>query len=63
VLVLWLIVLSGGIAAAVTTATRDASAATDVATARVMGRYAAESGIEAAATAMQRALEQAEGDA
>lgn len=62
-LVLWLIVLTGGIAAAVTSATRDATASADVASARMAARYAAESGVEAAAFALTRALESAEGDA
>lgn len=62
VLVLWLIVLTGGIAAAVTGATREATASAEVSSARVAARYAAESGVEAAAVALTRALENAEND-
>jgi general secretion pathway protein K len=47
ILVLWLIVILGGIGAAVVTATRDSSRLAANARARVVARYAAESGIEA----------------
>nr|MCU0624790.1 hypothetical protein [Gemmatimonadaceae bacterium] len=63
VLVLWLLVLTGGIAAGVTTASRRAIDAAAVQAARVQGRYAAESAVLAAAATLTRALETAGGDA
>lgn len=62
VLVLWLLVLTGGIAAGVTSATRRALDATAAQAARVQGRYAAESAVAAAAATLTRALEDADSD-
>lgn len=56
VLVLWLIVILGGIGAAVVSATRDASRLAANARARVVARYAAESGVEATLAAIEDSL-------
>ena len=56
VLVLWLIVILGGIGAAVISATRDSSRLAANARARVVARYAAESGIEATLAAIDDSL-------
>ena len=58
-LVLWIIVILGGIAAAVTAGTRTTGDITANARARVIARYAAESGIVAAVAAAQRQMESA----
>ncbi len=56
VLVLWLIVILGGIGAAVVSSTRDSSRLAANARARVVARYAAESGIEATLAAIDDSL-------
>lgn len=56
VLVLWVLVILGGIAAGVVGATRTAGDATTNLRARAVGRYMAESGIVAAVHAVDRAL-------
>lgn len=56
VLVLWLIVILGGIGAAVVSSTRDSSRLAANARARVVARYAAESGIEATLAAVDDSL-------
>jgi len=61
-LVLWMIVILGGIAAAVTTSARSTANVTSNARARSVARYAAESGIVAAVAALQQQLESAGDD-
>ncbi|MBK6304328.1 MAG: hypothetical protein IPF47_00905 [Gemmatimonadetes bacterium] len=56
VLVLWLVVILGGIGATVVSSTRDASRLAGNARARVVARYAAESGIEATLAAIDASL-------
>src|SRR5690606_21172029 len=56
VLVLWLIVILGGIGAAVVSATRDASRLAANTRARVVARYAAERGAEATLAAIEDSL-------
>lgn len=56
-LVLWLIVVLGTITAAVVIDTRESTALSVNARARVVGRYAAESGIASATAAIESALE------
>jgi type II secretory pathway component PulK len=56
-LVLWLIVVLGTIAATVVTATRESAALSGNARARVTGRYAAESGVVSATASIESALE------
>ena len=56
-LVLWLIVVLGTISATIVIATREATALTSNARARVVGRYASESGVAVATSEMERALE------
>ena len=56
VLVLWLIVVLGGIAAGVVAATRSSSSLAANLRARVVARYAAESGIEAMRAAIEDSL-------
>ncbi len=60
VLVLWLLLLTGGLAAGVTTATRSATSAAGGQAARVHARYAAESGVEAAVVTLTGALQTSE---
>ncbi len=60
-LVLWVIVVLGGVAAAVTSGARTTSDVTSNARARTVARYAAESGIVAAVATLQQRL-QAAGD-
>jgi type II secretory pathway component PulK len=55
-LVLWLIVVLGTIAAAVALGTRESTALAGNARARVVGRYAAESGVASATAAVESAL-------
>jgi type II secretory pathway component PulK len=55
-LVLWLIVVLGTIAAAVALGTRESTALAGNARARVVGRYAAESGVASATAALESAL-------
>lgn len=55
-LVLWLIVVLGTISANVVLGTREAAATTMNARARVVGRYAAESGVAAATVSIEQAL-------
>ncbi len=62
-LVLWMIVILGGIAAAVTGSARTTGEVTSNARARTVARYAAESGIVAAVAALQQQLEAAGDDA
>ncbi len=62
-LVLWMIVVLGGVAAAVTGMSRNNSEVTSNARARTIARYAAESGIVAAVQVLQRQLEAAGDDA
>jgi len=62
ILVLWMIVVLGGIAAAITSATRTTSDVTTNSRARTVARYAAESGVIAAVAEMQRRLEAAGDD-
>jgi hypothetical protein len=57
-----MIVIAGGVAAAVTRRSRSTADVTSNARARVVARYAAESGIAAAVTALQHQLEQAGDD-
>jgi general secretion pathway protein K len=57
VLVLWVIVILGGLGAAVTVGSRTTGDVTASARARVVARYAAESGIVAAVASMQRQLD------
>ncbi len=61
ILVLWMIVVLGGIAAAVTAGSRTTSDVTANLRARVIARYAAESGVVAAASALRKGME-ADGD-
>ena len=61
-LVLWMIVILGGVAAAVTNSSRLTADVTSNARARTMARYAAESGIVAAVATLQRQLETAGDD-
>lgn len=61
-LVLWMIVILGGVAAAVTSTSRSNGEVTSNARARTVARYAAESGIVAAVGALQRQLEAAGDD-
>jgi len=61
-LVLWMIVILGGVAAAVTSSSRSTSDVTSNARARTIARYAAESGIVAAVASVQRQLETAGDD-
>jgi len=61
-LVLWIIVILGGIAAAITSGTRTTSDITANVRARAIARYAAESGIVAAVAAAQRQMESAGDD-
>ena len=56
-LVLWLIVVLGTISAGVVIGTREATALAGNARARVVGRYAAESGVAVATSEVERALE------
>lgn len=56
VLVLWLLVILGAIGASVVASTRDSSRLTANARARVVARYAAESGIEATLAAIDDSL-------
>jgi Type II secretion system (T2SS), protein K len=58
-LVLWVIVILGGVAAAVTAGTRTASSVTANLRARTVARYAAESGITAAVSMLQRRMDAA----
>lgn len=60
-LVLWVIVILGGVSAAVTAGTRTASDVTANLRAQTVARYAAESGITAAVAAIQRQMD-ADGD-
>jgi type II secretory pathway component PulK len=57
VLVLWVIVILGGLGAAVTAGSRTTGDVTASARARVIARYAAESGIVSAVARMQRQLD------
>lgn len=57
ILVLWIIVILGGVAAAVTRSTRTTGDVTGNARARAVARYAAESGVIAAVTTLQRRME------
>jgi len=61
-LVLWMIVILGGVAAAVTNSSRLTADVTSNARARTLARYAAESGIVAAVATLQRQLEAAGDD-
>ena len=61
-LVLWVIVILGGIAAAVTASTRTTSDITANLRARAIARYAAESGITAAVSTLQRRMDAAGDD-
>jgi type II secretory pathway component PulK len=56
-LVLWLIVLLGTVSATIVIGTREASALVGNARARVVGRYAAESGVAVATSEIERSLE------
>ena len=56
-LVLWLIVVLGTISATVVIGTRESTALAGNARARMVGRYAAESGVAAATVAIERGLE------
>jgi type II secretory pathway component PulK len=56
-LVLWLIVVLGAISTAVVLGTRESTALAGNARARVVGRYAAESGVVAATAAIEQALD------
>jgi type II secretory pathway component PulK len=56
-LVLWLIVVLGTISATIVIGTREATALTGNARSRVVGRYAAESGVALATTEIEQALE------
>ncbi len=62
ILVLWMIVILGGVAAAVTAGSRSTTDVTANARARTIARYAAESGIVAATTALQLAMDGAGDD-
>lgn len=62
ILVLWIIVILGGVAAAVTAGTRTTGDVTANARARTVARYAAESGVIAAMTAVQQGIEAAGDD-
>lgn len=62
ILVLWMIVILGGIAAAVTAGSRSTTDVTANARSRTIARYAAESGIVAATTALQLAMDGAGDD-
>lgn len=62
ILVLWVIVVLGGVAAAVTAGSRSTNDVTSNARARTIARYAAESGIVAATTALQRRMDAAGDD-
>jgi general secretion pathway protein K len=62
ILVLWIIAVLGGVAAAVTAGTRTTGDITANARARAVARYAAESGIVAAVAAVQQGLEAAGDD-
>jgi type II secretory pathway component PulK len=59
ILVLWIIAILGGVAAAVTAGTRTTGDVTANARARAVARYAAESGIVAAVSTLQRGMEAA----
>lgn len=59
ILVLWIIVILGGVAAAVTSGTRTTGDVTANSRARIVGRYAAESGVIAAAATLQHRMEAA----
>ncbi|MDZ7631065.1 MAG: hypothetical protein U5K74_06895 [Gemmatimonadaceae bacterium] len=59
ILVLWLIVILGGVAAAVTSGTRTTGDVTSNARARTIARYAAESGVVAAVATLQQRMEAA----
>jgi general secretion pathway protein K len=61
-LVLWMIVILGGVAAAVTNSSRLTADVTSNARARTVARYAAESGIVAGVATLQRRLEAAGDD-
>ncbi len=61
-LVLWMIVILGGVAAAVTSGSRTTGDVTSNVRARTAARYAAESGIVAAVGMLQQRLEQAGDD-
>lgn len=63
ILVLWVIVVLGGVAAAVTAGSRTTSDVTSNARARTIARYAAESGIVAAQRELQTRMEAAGDDA
>ena len=63
ILVLWVIVVLGGVAAAVTAGSRTTSDVTSNARARTIARYAAESGIVAAQHELQTRMEAAGDDA
>ena len=63
ILVLWIIVILGGVAAAVTAGSRTTSDVTANARARTIARYAAESGVVAAVAALQQRMEVAGDDA
>ena len=56
-LVLWLIVVLGTITTAIVVGARESAALSGNARARVIGRYAAESGVAAATAAIESALE------
>lgn len=62
ILVLWIIAILGGVAAAVTSGTRITGDVTANARARAVARYAAESGIVAAVATLQRGMEAAGDD-
>lgn len=62
ILVLWIIVVLGGVAAAVTAGTRTTGDITANVRARAVARYAAESGVIAAVSAVQQGLESAGDD-
>ncbi len=63
ILVLWILVILGGVAAAVTAGSRTTSDVTANARARAIARYAAESGVVAAVAAVQQRMEAASDDA
>lgn len=63
ILVLWIIVILGGVAAAVTAGSRTTGDVTANARARTIARYAAESGVVAAVAALQQRMEVAGDDA
>lgn len=62
ILVLWMIVILGGVAAAVTAGSRSTSDVTANARARTIARYAAESGVVAATAALQQRMDAAGDD-